>query len=90
MGSHTNLTTRLNYVDILSAISERGIACSYLQLAEARQLRDNVLGNAVAKVLLRCLAVMLVKGRTDRGFIAGFSCSDGGSWQQRGRHATAQ
>ena len=61
---HAKFLRDLPYVDGLALVGEGRIAGDHEEVPERRQLRDDVLGDAVDKVLLPASPLMLVKGRT--------------------------
>src|SRR5262245_8048190 len=65
---HAKLASDLAYVDRLSLVLQRGVVGDDEQLGETRQLRNDVLGNAVRKIVLFSVAAGVVQGQhCDRG-----------------------
>ena len=60
----------LAHVRALAAEGERGVAGDHHEVAEARELRDDVLGDAVAEVgLFRIAAHVVERQHRDRGLV---------------------
>ena len=56
------LAAGADHVDVAGAIAKRRIARDDMELPEARQLGDDILGDAVRKILLVSIAAYIGKG----------------------------
>ena len=66
---HAELAAHALHVDILAAIAERGVARQHMQVPEARQLGDDVFGDAVAEILLLDIAAHAGEGQDGDGWL---------------------
>src|SRR5262245_52538940 len=60
---HAKLASDLAYVDRLSLVLQGGVVGDDEEIGEPRQLRNDILGNAVGKIVLSLVAARVVQGQ---------------------------